>query len=298
MGRLALRPGLRAYAHAPAGVDDLWTPESIPGLILWIDPSEHAAGTVTSIADKSAQGISDSVVFTADSDIIAGAITDDGGQGNGLNFLQSTSVNSPRELHYVPTGSPYNTDTVGGYTEDWLIWNVVTLGAPSGSFVSGYGGLSRGRGGSLLRAAWAVKWYHDDTDAYSPKIQTGSNSNLTGTSASISWASSYSGYTGAAPPAFNSSTFVIFFRSFDDAGTRKIEISFDGSTWAQYTHADTSTTIDAAYNYWEIGTSYDGSNSWSWAGIGECGFVDGAGATQANAVLLHTYLTEKWDLDL
>ena len=45
---MALRPALRAYAHAPAGVAEEWTPASIPQTVLWIDAADDAYRTIDS----------------------------------------------------------------------------------------------------------------------------------------------------------------------------------------------------------------------------------------------------------
>ena len=119
MGRLALRPALRAYAHAPAGVEEEFSPGDISGTILWVDPSDSSTITTTSgtpgTDGEDTTSITDKIagkVFSHPSGywLVYGAYTDAtaGSLGNGLAFLKSPSNERAKHLWHLANQGGYS----------------------------------------------------------------------------------------------------------------------------------------------------------------------------------------------
>ena len=279
-----------------ADVPEEWTPESIAGLLIWVDPSDastvaESGGDVVTIADKSASGLAlaTPLAFTADADIQAAVI---GTEGNGLNFLKVGSA-TPLKLEYTPVGAPYNTNTVGGPSEEWLLWGVWTLGVYTAS--GGATGLHRGRA-YYDRAQYAVQYYLDAATGYKgPSVMQKITASYAGTTAFGYWRDD----SLPTPPAdWTQKTFAVFSRSFNDGGTMKIEISQNAVDWYVWDHGVTTTaTISGGENKWGLSMRYADTSKWSWSGVGEQGFHNGA-KSRADALQIYNYLDAKWGLDI
>ena len=282
MARMALRPALRAYAHAPAGAAD-WTPADLTGIILWLDPSESGSNRITSGSDVTT--LTDKIAakdFTGT--FPYGTYTDSatGSLGNGLEFLKtSPSVYSIRTLTFTPVGAPYNDTDTGGAETDWTSWAVYYFGT-GGTSVS-INGLMRGRffhtpgcfdtlTPTSVRGMGRGNWV--DSNVFLPFWYT----------------SSSPGYVSNEGRAQ-----LLILQNKQIDGAWKLLLSQDGTDWFNGGTAPEppASAIPGTENVWSIILrNWDPGAD---VGMGEMGFISGA-IDDSELQTLHTYLKDKWDL--
>ena len=295
MGRLALRPALRAYAHAPAGVEEEFSPGDISGTILWVDPSDSSTITTTSgtpgTDGEDTTSITDKIagkVFSHPSGywLVYGAYTDAtaGSLGNGLAFLKSPNVAyQVGSAVFTPSASPYNDVTTGGVNSEWTVWYVMfgqtgltyhqRINLARGSAVLDGNPMSElnTSGTSQIRAVIRSPW-GDVANAVSPQWNSSSTPAYVHTEGRAQLHIIQSTYTG---------------------GAWTYRMSQDGANWIDWVHGRTPGTVTATENKWQI--SIRNWNTPSVAGLGEMGFINGSVA-DSTLQTLHGYLKSKWDL--
>ena len=182
MGRMALRPALRAYAHAPAGAEE-YSPADIPsdisGLILWIDPSDASTITTTDGSTTHNPGVAGEVITSISDKVASKAFPDNGADsiynpytdattgllGNGLPFFNTADGAYLAALfRFTPGGGDdavYSDLATGGVNSEWTTFLVGY--AETNHAVFNYRGFLRGQGGTapntLVEASTHYGWY-------------------------------------------------------------------------------------------------------------------------------------------
>ena len=281
---------------APAKSTDvpLFTPASIPGTLLWIDPADdstitYSSGNVPStISDKgylntawniTADTLSSQTFSFSGFNYTIGTIT---GVGNGNNWFRFDPAGGYRSAYstLTPTGSPYNLTSGTGSAaieSDWFLWHVIYV-ENTGSTGNKNHAFYRGRPSNT--PAWLA-----NITAY------GMGNSMTG-----DWTSSlnFNSIVGETLPT----GYVSFIgcQSYDDGGTRKYRYTQDGVNWfGEVAHGRTNGTPSAASNVWylQLGTTSD----LALQGMGDAGFVSGT-ISADDMLCLYKYLDAKWGFDL
>ena len=297
MGRMALRPALRAYAHAPAGAEE-YSPADIPGLLFWIDPSDASTITTTDGSTTHNPGVAGEVITSISDKVASKAFPDNGADsiynpytdattgllGNGLPFFNTADGAYLAALfRFTPGGGDdavYSDLATGGVNSEWTTFLVGY--AETNHAVFNYRGFLRGQGGTapntLVEASTHYGW-----DRWAIDTPWGDSATYD------NW------LTSDTPPLVVSTgrTQVIFLQSTYNGSAWEYRISQDAVNWKTTVHGRVPGSPAAADNKWSIRT-----RNWSPAtdtGLGEMGFING---TVSDATLqdLHTYLKTKWDL--
>ena len=305
MGRLALRPGLRAYAHAQAGADaEEFSPASIPQTVLWIDAADDAYRTMTgsyvaTIKDKGwlnaagwaaaggAGTLTENQTFTLSTTASTHSLHEAiAGKGNGNKFfvLGPTGAYLSSRGWYTPSASPYNLTTGAGSAAveaDWLLWQLYFI-ADDNTYPE-Y--LFFARGDTANSPADMQTVFNTSTTA----PITGDWGASGGTTANT-WATSTSPVPWVVP---RGSVGVLLLQSYDDGGARTYRMSQNGSTWAEFAHGETNGSPSAASNEWRVWMKHHAGPKT--VALGEAGFCGGA-VSDADIASLYSYLDDKWDI--
>ncbi len=296
---MQLRPALRAYAHAPAGVEEVFTPESITGLLLWLDPSDASTITTTSGAPGTlGEDITAAVDKAASKSFVSSyypyTYNTRAGFGNGLPLFLRKSGIGISGMKFTPSSSPYNlVNGAGsvGIDEDWLYFTVIVTTA---STAQAWNTFKRGNYASYPGAIYSPTTWHWTSPGVTSNIRTAGDWEDSSTEASIYWLG------GDSPPFQDtlSKTSVMFLQSYDNGGTRTMRVSQNGSTWFSWAHGATGQTgtVASASNVWEMAT-YDQAIGEDFNGLAECG-VYNAAVSDADIASLYSYLDDKWSLDI
>tara|TARA_E500000305_G_C3997915_1_gene225616 strand:- start:102 stop:959 length:858 start_codon:yes stop_codon:yes gene_type:complete len=278
-----------------------FTPASISGTLLWLDPADDSTITYSSGSVPSA--IEDkgylNTAWNPTSDPALGSLSAQSfsffgvsgsyeintisGKGNGNKFYLRNvlaGVDYSRAT-CTPTGSPYNLTSGAGSAaveSDWFLWRVIYIGAGTDDALC-WNQFQRGVVGS--------------TPAFCREkpsgVAAGHWVNILG-----DWTSGYT--VPQTPFDTNPAGYLSFIglQSYDDSGTRKYRFTHDGVNWyGSFAHNQTNATPSASYNVWRWGLQGTDRD----IALGDCGFVSGT-ISAADMLSLYNYLDAKWGFDL
>ena len=294
---------------APPEVDpEVWTPADILGSLLWLDPSDVTTMTfgaifpsgnhVTAIRDKIGPSLPGSPVYSfanpTTSKFVHAPITDPttGIQGNGLNFMHTSDDSNfaVSTLTFIPSGGTLGNTNTGNVGEEWTMWWVMYAET---SFTQNLGCSIRRGGDGNLGTQFAVS--PASAEVLSGFVDYKIHDEWTNEASHHDyWNTGAEGYQDP-----SGKTVAFYIQSYNNQGTMEYRFSQDGGvTWPYVdVHGLTpSASVGSAYNVWSL-------EGRPWGGIthktalGECGFINGA-ASAIDLSTLHTYLTDKWDLDI